>query len=98
MSSKIRLLTVEHIPYPTAAQLSISLIKIVNIYDIESFIVQVIFIDMDFEKVLYDLEMVQVNTTGDKKHVDNIEYGIIVVKERAISVIMNIPFYHFKNK
>ena len=53
---------------------------------------------MDFEKVLYDLEMVQVNTTGDKKHVDNIEYGIIVVKERAISVIMNIPFYHFKNK
>ena len=53
LSRKVIFLTIKHIPSHTAAHISSSLTKIVNIYKRGGF--RVIFIDIYFEKVLYYL-------------------------------------------
>ena len=62
--SKTRFFTVGHIPFCMDAQINISLTKIVNIYTRLGFNVQVVFMDMEFEKFPGYLELVQVNTTA----------------------------------
>ena len=59
---------------------SIYLTKIVNIYTRESFTARVILMDMEPEKVLDDMELVQVNKTAAGEHVVETGGVIIVVK------------------
>ena len=59
LSRKIGFLTVEHILSRTAVHISSSL---VNIYTRGNFTARVILIQMKFEKVSDDLELVQMNT------------------------------------
>ena len=75
-----------------AEKISSYLTKVVNINKILSFTVRAILMDMEFEKVSDDMKLVQVNTTESREHVGQIEQGIIVVKEQAISVITNLLF------
>ena len=51
LSRKIRLLTAEHIPSCTVKQLGISLMKIVNFYQRCGYVVNVIMMDQEFDKV-----------------------------------------------
>ena len=59
--------------------ISSSLTKIVQIYTRGGFNVRVFLVDMDFERVSDDLELVKVNITADRYHMGEIEWGIIVV-------------------
>ena len=63
-SSKTIFFAFEQIPFFASAQLSSSLKKIVNIYARECFTIRVIFMDMEFEKVSDDMELVKLNTTA----------------------------------
>ena len=79
----IRLFTCEHVPSRTAKQLSKSLKKIVQLYARGGFIIRVILMDMEFEKVKDELGLVDVNTTAVREHVAEIERGIHLLKERS---------------
>ena len=49
-----------------------SLTKIVKLYARGRFIACAILVDMEFEKVSYDMDLVQVNTTAYREHVGKI--------------------------
>ena len=70
-------------PSRTAKQLSKSLKKILQLYARGGFIIRVIFMDMEFEKVKDELGLVDVNTTAAREQVAEIERGIRLLKERS---------------
>ena len=78
LSRGIRLHTCEHVPNLKAKQLSKSLRRIVNLYARGGFRVRTIMMDMEFEKVKDQegMELVDVNTSAAREHVDEIERGI----------------------
>ena len=92
LSRKIRMFTAEHIPTRTGPQLISSLTKVAKLYSRGGFIVRVILMDMEFEKVADDFDLIQVNTTAAREHVGEIERGIRVVKERARAVVSTLPY------
>ena len=83
LSRDIRLFTCEHVPCRTAAQLSKSLVKVLWLYARGGFRVNTIMMDMEFEKVRDLLPMTEVNTTAAREHVEEIERGIRLLKERV---------------
>ena len=61
--------TSKYIPTRTAAQISSSLHKFVKIYARNKFVVNVLMMDMEFEKVSDNIDNTEVNTTAAKEHV-----------------------------
>ena len=68
-SRDIRMNTVEFLPSRTAKQLSKSLTKIVKVYSRGGFIVRLVMMDMEFEKIKDEFDTVVVNTIGAREHV-----------------------------
>ena len=68
-SRNIRLVTVEHVPSRTAAQLAKFLMKIVKVYARGGYIVLLVLMDMEFENTRYMVGLVEVNTTAAREHV-----------------------------
>jgi hypothetical protein len=89
---KLRLATVEQLPSHTATQLSNSLIKIVKLYACTGFIVRVIMMDQEFDKVEEACDMVEINTTVACKHVREIERFIHTIKERSRALVSDLPY------
>ena len=90
LSRNIRLFTVELLPSRTAKQLSSSLNKIVKIYARGGYIVRLILMDMEFEKVKSEMDSVEINTTAAREHVGEIERGIRTLKERCRCVLAGL--------
>ena len=88
--------TVEFLPSRTAKQLSKSLKKIVKLYTRGGFIVRLVMMDMEFEKIKDEFDTVIVNTTGARDHVGEIERLIKFIKERARCVISDLRVAGFK--
>ena len=59
----IILLTSKHFTSCTENHISSSLIKVTKLYDRGGFIVRVTLMDMEFEKVADEVDLVEVNTT-----------------------------------
>ena len=76
LSRRIRLSTIENVESRTAAHLSRSLEKTIRVYARISFTVCVILLDMEFEKVADELDLVTVNILAVREHVAAIEQGI----------------------
>ena len=91
-SRKIRLRTVEFIPNRTVATLISSLKKVINLYARGGYIVNLIMMDQEFEKVEGELGLVEINTTAAREHVGEIERSNRVVKERARSISSTLPY------
>ena len=72
LSRDIRLFTCEHVPSHTVKQLSKLLFISVQLYARGGFIICVILMDMEFEKVKTQLGLVNVNTTAAREHVAEI--------------------------
>ena len=87
---------VEFPPSRTAKQLSKSLTKIVKIYARGGFIVRLVMMDMEFEKIKDEFDTVVVNTTGVREHVGEIKRLIKFIKERACCVILDLRVACFK--
>ena len=82
LSRDIRLFTSVQFPYNTDKQLSSYLIKVTK-YSRGGFIVRVILMDMEFEKVADEVVLVEVKTTAAQDHAVEIERGIGTIKEHA---------------
>ena len=91
-SRRIRLLTAEYIPTRTAAQLSSSIEKIVNLYARAGFTVNVVLMDQEFDKFVDEILLAEVNTTAVREHVAEIERAIRVIKERSRGILSTLPF------
>ena len=94
-SRDIKFGTVELLPSRTAPQLGSSLMKVVKLYALRGFVVNMIMLDMEFESVK-DHVLVEVNTTAAREHVGEIERYVRTVKERCRATISDLPFqfYH----
>ena len=84
--------SVEFIPSRTAAHLGRPLLKIVSIYARDCFMVNVILMDKEFDKVESEVELVHIITTAAREHVGEIERGIRLIKERARGFISTCKF------
>ena len=80
-SWKIRLRTAEHIPNRTAASLVSSLSKIIQMYAKGGFVVNLVLMDQEFDKLEGKLDLVEINTTAAREHVGEIERSIRTIKE-----------------
>ena len=75
-SRSIKLTTTEYIPTRTAGQLAKYLMKVVYGHAHGGFVVNLMLMDMEFEKVKDELPLVEVNTTASREHVPEIERRI----------------------
>ena len=66
--------------------------KVVYGYTCGGFVVNLMLMNMEFEKIKYVLPMVEVDTTAVREHVLEIECRIRTIKERVRSVTLNFPF------
>jgi hypothetical protein len=92
LSQKLRLSTVEQLPSRTATQLSNSLTKIVRLYACTGFIVCIIMMDQEFDKVEDACKMVEINTTAAREHVGKIKPFICTIKERSRALVLDLPY------
>ncbi len=92
LSQKLRLGTAEQLPSHTATQLSNSLTKIVRLYAHTGFIVCVIMMDQEFDKVKDACKMVEINTTVACKHVGEIKRFIRTIKERSRALVLDLHY------
>jgi hypothetical protein len=92
LSRKLRLATVEQLPLRTVTQLSNSSMKIVRLYACTGFIVHIIMMDQEFDKVKDTCKMVELNTTVAHKHVGEIKCYIQTIKERSRALVLDLPY------
>ena len=92
LSQKLQLDTVEQLLSRTAIQLSNSLTKIVKLYAQPSYIVQVIMMDQEFNKVEDACNTVEMNTTAARKHIGRIKQYICTIKERSRAIVSDLPY------
>ena len=81
LSRCIRLTTVEHIPGRRARVLAGSLTKIVRIYARGEFMVNLILVDQNFDKIVDRMDMVIVNTCATNEHVMDAERNVCRIKD-----------------
>ena len=91
-SRSIKYTTAEFIPTCTAGQLAKYLMKVVYGYARGGLVVNLMLIDMEFEKIRDVIPMVEVNTTAAREHVPEIESQIRTIKERVRSVTSDFLF------
>ena len=82
-SRSIKFTTTEYIPTHNAGQLAKSLMKVVYGYARGGFVVNLMLMDMEFEKFKDELPLVEVNTTAAWDHVPEIKCCIRTIKERV---------------
>ena len=92
LSRDIRLFTCGDVPYCMAKQLSRLVRKIVQLYARGGFIIRVILMDMESEKIKDEMGLVGGNTMVAKEHMAKIEMGICLIKERCRCVVKSLPF------
>ena len=89
-SRDIKMITTEFLPSRTAKQLSSSLTKIVKVYARGGFVVRLVLMDMEFEKIKDEFDRVEVNTTAAREHVGDIERVIQFLKDRARAAMSDL--------
>ena len=70
----------EHTPSCTAKQLGSSITKVVNFYARGGFVINIVLMDQDFDKIVDDVPKLKINTTAAREHVGEIERTIRTVK------------------
>ena len=97
-SQRIRLLTAEFIPTRTAAQLSSSVKKKINLYAKAGFVVNVVLMDQEFDKIASKIPLEEANTAATREHVAEIERAIQIIKERCRGILSTLPFKYLPRK
>jgi hypothetical protein len=92
LSQKLRLRRVEQLPTRKAKQLNSSLTKIVRLYAWMGFIVRVVMMDWNFDKIEDETDMVEINTTAARGHVGKLELFIRTIKEQSQALMSDLPF------
>ena len=90
ISRRIRLRTSEYLPSRTRPILGHSLKKVLNVYTRGVFMVNVILMDQEFDKVAPDMDLALVNTTAAREHVAEVEREIRTIKEGTRSTVSTL--------
>eukprot|EP00804_Cyclotella_cryptica_P011815 CCRYP_021222-RA/>CCRYP_021222-RA protein AED:0.36 eAED:-0.92 QI:0/-1/0/1/-1/1/1/0/432 len=98
LSRDIKLITIEFLPSRTVPMLCATLKKTVAIYKQGGFTVRTCLMDMEFEKMIHDMDEVVINTTAAREHVGDIERCIRTIKEQARSVTSELPYKKYMPK
>jgi hypothetical protein len=88
----ISLIMIEFLPLQTVKRLALTLERVIRVYRVAGFIVQVALMDMEFEKLKDILPNITINTTAARQHVGKIERKIRVIKERARGTMATLPY------
>jgi hypothetical protein len=91
-SRKLQLETVKQLPTQTAWQLNSSITKTVWLYARTGFLIKVVMMDQEFNKIEDSTKMVEINTTAGCKHVGKIEQFIRIIKEWSRAHISDLPY------
>ena len=91
-SRNIILFTTEHLPSRKAGRISSAITTVIYIYARGGFIIHVITMDMEFEKLkdAPDMELIGVNITAAREHVDKNEQAIRIIKEQSRCVMKTL--------
>ena len=92
----IGLLTAEFTPTWTAKQLACNLSKIVSLHSLAGFVVQIIIMDMEFNKVIPQMPQTNINTTAASEHVAEIERRIRIIKERCRATLSTMTLRNYQ--
>ena len=92
VSLKIDNITIQHVKSRKADVLAEGLKKACNIYGRAGYIVDILLLDPEFEKVEEFLPNVQCNFTAAREHVPVAERKIRTIKERGRGTINLLPF------
>ncbi len=76
MSRRIKFMTAEHVPMCTAKSLAKHINQVINVYAQAGFIIRIILMDGEFEKVKAKVPHLECNTTAAKEHVSKAESAI----------------------
>ena len=91
-SRDIRMLTAEHVPHRTAAELGKSLKKVIQIYANGGYVVRTSLMDGEFEKIKDKITGVTINTSAPGEHVGEIERAHRDIKNRCRAVLSLLPY------
>jgi hypothetical protein len=94
LSHKIKFVMAKHVPVRTATSLSKHLNQVIQVYCQAGFVVRMLLMDREIEKIKDLMPMVECNTTAAKKHVSEAEQMIRVVKECVRGLIGTLHFDH----
>ena len=82
----IGLIMAKFMPNRTATQLAHNLKRIISLYSRAGFIIQTIFMDMEFNKAVPEIPEVMVNTSAASKHVAEVKREIRLSRKGAMLV------------
>ena len=94
-SRDIRLITAEHVPHRSAAELSKSLKKVIQIYSAGGYCVRMCLMDKEFDKIKHKVTGVSINTAAPGEHVGEIERAHQDIKNRCRAVLSLLPFDYY---
>ena len=92
LSRDIKLITLEFLPSRTVPMLCDTLKKTLVIYRRGGFVVRTCLMDMEFEKLVNEMDEVVINTTAAREHVGDVERCIRTIKGQARSVSSELPY------
>ena len=69
-----------------------------NLYARAGFTVDVVLMDQEFDKIVDEILLAEVNTTAAREHVAEIERAIRVIKERCRGILSTLPFKYLPQR
>jgi hypothetical protein len=94
---RIKFVTMEHGPIRTTTSLSKHLKWVLEVHRCSGFVVRIILMDGEFEKVKSLMPSVECNTTA-KEHVSEAKRTIWTVKKRICRLLATLPFSHIPKR
>jgi hypothetical protein len=88
----LSLVTIEHLPLRTAKHLVHTLGRVFRIHATAGFVIQMVLMDMEFEKLRTMMPHVALNTTAEHEHIGEVDQKIRVIKERARGTFNTLPY------
>ena len=90
LSRKIKLQIVEHIQTRTDTSICNALPKVMKLYAREGFVVNLIMMDREFTKLELSFDLVEINTTAAREHVDETKQSVRTIRDcgRPISTVL----------
>jgi hypothetical protein len=90
--SGLRLVKIKHLPLRTAKCLVHTLERVFRIYATTRFVIQMVLMDIEFEKLRTRMPHVTLNTMVAGEHVGEVEQKIRVIMGRARGTFNTLPY------
>ena len=75
-----------------AKQIGSSITKVVNLYARGGFVINIVLMDQEFDKIVDEVSKLEINTAAARENVGEIERAICTMKERSRAVVSYQPY------